>query len=258
MEAAGSNHFSHPEHSLELKNYKKPYTCDGCKEPGFGSRYRCEACDFDLHKDCMFPAETTTHDFFGNATFKFLPRPPNLKCQEKHCRNKCKSYCDACGKVVKGFVYHCAAHNLDLHPCCRNLETKMDIHGEDFWLQDKVSRRCNWCRKKKLHGRGSGVQGWAYASRNEDYYFHVGCVPEMTLDAWQNDGGSGNDDDDDRSVATVSKMKMQLQRNSKGNRGRGNKYWKMLKSILKIIVSVLLGDPTITLACVVAESLLSK
>ncbi|XP_034704245.1 uncharacterized protein LOC117928477 [Vitis riparia] len=255
MGARDRTHVSHPEHPLELKKYKKPYTCDGCKEPGFGSRYRCEACDFDLHKDCMFPAETTTHDFFGNATFKFHLRPPNSKCKEKHCRNHCRTSCDACGKDVEGFVYHCAARDLDLHPCCRNLKTKMDINGEGFRLQDKVSRRCNWCGKKKLQGGGSDVQGWAYASSNEHYYFHVGCVPEMMRDAWQNDGGSGNDDD--KSVAAVSKMKMQLQRNSKGNRGRGNKYWKMLKSILKIIVSVLLGDP-ITLTCVVAELLLPK
>lgn len=254
MGAMGRTHVSHPEHPLELKNYKKPYTCDGCKEPGFGSRYRCEACDFDLHKDCMFPSKTTTHDFFGDATFKFLPRPLNPKCKEKHCRNECKRYCDACGKAVKGFVYHCATDNLDLHPCCRNLESKVDIQGVKFWLQDEVSRRCNWCRKRELEGRGSRVQGWAYASSNGDYYFHVRCVPEMMLEAWQNDGGS----DDDKSVAAVSKMKLQLQRNSKGNRGRGNKYWKMLKKILKIMMCALLGDPTITLACAVTEAFLSK
>ncbi|XP_034704244.1 uncharacterized protein LOC117928476 [Vitis riparia] len=130
----------------------------------------------------------------------------------------------------------------------------MDINGEGFRLQDKVSRLCNWCKE------GSRV-GWAYASSNEDYYFHVGCVPEMMLEAGQNEGGdgSGSDDDDDgKSVAVVSKMKLQLQRNSKGNGGRGNKYWQMLKSILRIVMCVLLGDPTITLACVVTKSLLSK
>ena len=258
MGATDRTHVSHPEHPLELKNYKKPYTCDGCKEPGFGSRHRCEACDFDLHEDCMFPTETTTHDFFGNAAFKFHLRPPNSKCKEKHCRNHGRTYCDAFGKAVNGFVYHCAARDLDLHPCCRNLKTKMDINGEGFRLQDKVSRRCNWCKE------GSRV-GWAYASSNDDYYFHVGCVPEIMLEAWQNEGGggggggSGSDDDDDgKSVAVVSKMKLQLQRNSKGNGGRGSKYWKMLKSILRIVMCVLLGDPTITLACVVTESLLSK
>ena len=96
----------------------------------------------------LHPTETTTHDFFGNAAFKFLHEPPNTKCKEKHCRNEGKRYCDACGKALKGFVYHCAARDLDLHPCCRNLETKMDIYGEEFRLQDKVSRLCNWWKKR--------------------------------------------------------------------------------------------------------------
>ncbi|KAL6311850.1 hypothetical protein AAG906_024444 [Vitis piasezkii] len=194
MGATDRTHVSHPEHPLELKNYKKPYTCDGCKEPGFGSRTACSL-------------ETTTHDFFGNAAFKFHLRPPNSKCKEKHCRNHGRTYCDACGKA--------------------------------FRLQDKVSRRCNWCKE------GSRV-GWAYASSNDDYYFHVGCVPEMMLEAWQNGGGggSGSDDDDDgKSVAVVSKMKLQLQRNSKGNGGRGSKYWKMLKSILRIVICFFFLQP---------------
>lgn len=52
-------HFSHPEQELKLSNYQKPYRCDGCKEQGYGSRYRCELCNFDLHKECMFPSVTT-------------------------------------------------------------------------------------------------------------------------------------------------------------------------------------------------------
>ncbi|KAL6327918.1 hypothetical protein AAG906_027329 [Vitis piasezkii] len=112
----------------------------------------------------------------------------------------------------KGFVYHCAARNLDLHPCCRNLETKMDIYGKEFWF--KI--RC---------------QGCAIGERR-------GNLREMMLEAWQNEGGGGSDDD--KSVAVVSKMNLQLQRNSKGNGGKGNKYWKMLKSILRIIMCDLL------------------
>ena len=166
----------------------------------------------------LHPIETTTHDLFGSAAFKFLHEPPHTKCKEKHCRNEGKRYCDTCGKALKGFVYHCAARDLDLHPCCRNLETKMDIYGEEFRLQDKVSRLCNWWKKRELEGRGSDVQGWAYAWSNKHYYFHVGCVQEMMLEAWQNEGGGGSDDD--KSVAAVSKMNLQLQRTSKGNGGK--------------------------------------
>jgi hypothetical protein len=48
------------EHELELKNYQKPYKCDGCKAHGYGSRYRCELCDFDLHEECMFTSPKLT------------------------------------------------------------------------------------------------------------------------------------------------------------------------------------------------------
>ncbi|KAI9156266.1 hypothetical protein LWI28_003250 [Acer negundo] len=55
---------SHPHHELELKSYTKSYTCDGCKEFGFGSRFRCEQCNFDLHKECTHADQTTRHEFF--------------------------------------------------------------------------------------------------------------------------------------------------------------------------------------------------
>uniref|UniRef100_A0A2N9GE35 Phorbol-ester/DAG-type domain-containing protein n=1 Tax=Fagus sylvatica TaxID=28930 RepID=A0A2N9GE35_FAGSY len=80
----GKTHTSHPEHELELKNYRKPYTCDGCKGHGFGKRYRCEQCDYDLHEDCMFTTPTTSHKFFRNSTFKFYEQPPR-KCNKQYC-----------------------------------------------------------------------------------------------------------------------------------------------------------------------------
>ncbi|KAK2633715.1 hypothetical protein Ddye_028507 [Dipteronia dyeriana] len=44
-------HPSHSDQELELKSYGKVYICNGCKELGIGSRYRCKQCDFDLHED---------------------------------------------------------------------------------------------------------------------------------------------------------------------------------------------------------------
>ncbi|RVW87069.1 Retrovirus-related Pol polyprotein from transposon TNT 1-94 [Vitis vinifera] len=69
----------------------------------------------------------------------------------------------------RGFVYHCAARDLDLHPCCRNLETKMDIYGEEFRLQDK----------------------------------------EMMLEAWQNEGGGGSDDDKSVAAVSKINLQLQ-------------------------------------------------
>uniref|UniRef100_A0A5B7BVG5 Phorbol-ester/DAG-type domain-containing protein n=1 Tax=Davidia involucrata TaxID=16924 RepID=A0A5B7BVG5_DAVIN len=77
-------HASHPEHELELKNYEKPYKCDGCKEQGFGSRYRCEVCNYDLHEDCMQNDPTTSHKFFKGCTFKFFLQRLPRKCNKPY------------------------------------------------------------------------------------------------------------------------------------------------------------------------------
>ena len=95
----GKTHSSHPEHELELKNYQKPYICDGCKEDGFGKRYRCEECDYDLHEDCMFNKSTTTHKFFKESTFKFYDKPPR-KCDKINC-NDCKDIVMHVGNTSK-------------------------------------------------------------------------------------------------------------------------------------------------------------
>lgn len=73
---SGKTHPCHPEHELEQKNYKSPYTCSGCKMQGFGKRYACDRCDYVLHDDCMFPAtHPIHHPFFGSSAFEFLHRP---------------------------------------------------------------------------------------------------------------------------------------------------------------------------------------
>lgn len=64
------------KHELQLINYEANYGCNGCKEPGFGPRYRCELCNYDLHKECMFTNDTCRHDFFRDATFVFMEHPP--------------------------------------------------------------------------------------------------------------------------------------------------------------------------------------
>ncbi|KAK3232204.1 hypothetical protein Dsin_004085 [Dipteronia sinensis] len=123
------HHESHPDHPLVLKSYDKLYTCDGCKEFGFGSTCRCEKCDFDLHEECAHADQFTSHDFFKNATFEFLTKPPGLR----------KRLCDGCGREVKGFVYHCKELGWDLHPCCHSLPSKVEFDYVEFRLRDRVT-----------------------------------------------------------------------------------------------------------------------
>ncbi|KAA8539452.1 hypothetical protein F0562_026144 [Nyssa sinensis] len=51
---AGHGHgYPKHQHELELQSDNKRFTCDGCKEQGFGPRHRCERCDYDLHKGAV-------------------------------------------------------------------------------------------------------------------------------------------------------------------------------------------------------------
>ncbi|KAI9156204.1 hypothetical protein LWI28_002146 [Acer negundo] len=162
----------HP-HELELKSYNKLYRCNGCRELGFGLRVRCEQCDFDLHKECAHADQTTSHDFFKNATFKFFTKRPGLR----------KRGCDGCGRHVKGFVYHCNELGWDLHPCCHSLPSKVEFDYVQFRLRDRVTSMCVWCNKSRPRARGTvpGIQGWTYVSKCNKYNFHVNCIARGML-----------------------------------------------------------------------------
>lgn len=93
------SHFSHKQHKLAFDYSESPFKCDGCKELGIGSRYKCSICDFDLHTHCSIPSPSLFHPFYPKCSFH-TPR-----------------YCNACEKPVKGvrlFLYRssCKRYNL--------------------------------------------------------------------------------------------------------------------------------------------------
>ncbi|XP_048333977.2 uncharacterized protein LOC132799164 [Ziziphus jujuba] len=247
-------HASHPEHPLELKSHHEPaYKCDGCKETGFGKRYRCDLCDFDLHKDCMFLTNKTSHAFFKGSTFEFFEQPPR---QNKRCNN-CKRYCDACGKQIKGFVYHCQKNDLDLHPCCSNLKEVLKIDGKEFRLSERVDSSCFWCGKVKVQGSFSGARGWSYVSMCNEYHLHVHCATEMVSEVWKNKDKLGNDNNNNNNdCLDLENLKLPKDLAKLRKDGaRGNKYWRIIKTILRTIACILMGEPTITMTCLVVELL---
>ncbi|KAL5973282.1 hypothetical protein ACLOJK_029932 [Asimina triloba] len=111
------DHGSH-KHKLKLACYKTPYMCDGCKQMGFGSRYRCDACNYDLHRDCAFAARRISHPFFKNCDFHLFTKgtPPGHGDESDEAR-----ICHACGSDVQGFFYHCMECKRELHPGCASL-----------------------------------------------------------------------------------------------------------------------------------------
>ncbi|XP_057783024.1 protein VACUOLELESS GAMETOPHYTES-like isoform X2 [Salvia miltiorrhiza] len=132
-------------HTLKVGYAEAPFKCDGCKEVGIGSSYKCggAACDFDLHSHCAVPSPTLLHPFYPKCSFQFLSRPPGT---EARC-------CNACERRVTGFVYHCKLCGFDLHPCCAKLP--MMHHDADIklFLYAKVTAPCH-------SGRLQVIQMW--------------------------------------------------------------------------------------------------
>ncbi|KAK1396266.1 Phorbol-ester/DAG-type domain-containing protein [Heracleum sosnowskyi] len=208
---------SHPEHELVLRNFKKAFNCDGCKEQGFGPRYRCESsdCDYVLHEKCKFRSETATHDFYPDSTFEFSYQPLG------QCDNK--NYKD-----------------LDLHPCCLELKNKMLINGMKFKLTEKLTSKCIWCKSKILKGTSEG--GWSYESKCKQYHFHVYCIKEMMQESWKTGYHK------DEISLSLKNSDLRLGRRLNGGSSRSGKYWKIVKVFMTAVVAILLGDPTALLA----------
>ncbi|KAK7850989.1 hypothetical protein CFP56_043318 [Quercus suber] len=118
-------------------------------------RYRCEDFNYSLHKDCMFHKPTITHEIFKNFVFEFYKQPPPLELYGK----RTKRYCNACGKHVKGFIYHYPEEDLDLHPCCLNLKKEFQIEIEVWW----------------------------YDSECGEYNFQVSCITEIIVEELENE-----------------------------------------------------------------------
>lgn len=162
-------HRSHPAHDLKLSHPATPYICDGCKEIGYGICYRCRECRFYLHKECAIPHSPTYHHLFKGSKFDFYRRSPTSGGR----------ICDACGKDVNGFLYHCSSTGYDMHPNCAKLPLILNGEGLTLELKGKASA----CQKCRVSGRRSN--GWSYVSSCGKYCLHVACVKEMIIEAWE-------------------------------------------------------------------------
>ncbi|KAK9189765.1 hypothetical protein WN943_018364 [Citrus x changshan-huyou] len=245
-----AGHKTHRAHDLQLKNHKILSECNGCKRPAFGLMYRCELCNFNLHIPCMFidrkPA--AKHEFFGNSTFKSLPKLPGI-CSTRDCRD-CNKHCHACARPADGFVYHCEEKGRNLHPCCFNLPRKLAIGSVEFVLSDKeLSQECIWCESKRLQGSASDNWGWSYVSKCNNYHCHAFCSTEMLLENWK----SSEEKSKDSTYYSLvpNSLKLPVKSQLKRNKGRGNKYLMIAKGFFQILVSIFIGDPTTLLASLI-------
>lgn len=226
----------------EPRIFDQLFKCQGCKMDGFGQGHQCNLCHDTLHNECRYPKATTTHEFFGGSTLTFLDKP---FIKRSNCKAYYRKICDACGKDISGFSYHCEEDNLDVHPCCLNLQKMVRINGDTvFNLKAKVVSKCMWCKKKKISDdKKRGVLGWSYISECNKHHIHVYCMTEMMRDAFIMNGDKGLDKVDLRTVA------------KRGRNGATStsKTFEMIKSLIKVILSALLGDPTLLISSVLVE-----
>ncbi|PIN22865.1 hypothetical protein CDL12_04416 [Handroanthus impetiginosus] len=207
---------------------------------GFGQRYTCYLCGKELHRECRYPKGIITHGYFPGSSFKFHGKPfTRLGKNGKREYSKC---CDACGKDICGFSYHCEVDNLDLHPCCRNLQEKLLVDTSMFNLRSKVLSKCMMCKKGKISDGNRYAPGWSYVSKCNKYHFHVYCMKEMVHEAYMKSGNMALEEVDLKGVIK-SKKSSRTERTAFGT----------IKAFLKIIVAVLLGDPTLLISNVLVE-----
>lgn len=235
-------HPSHPEHKLELKLEDRPYICNGCHQIGFGARYKCDEpfawCDFHLHKDCAARKDTITHPFFPDCVFIFLESPAGPS-----------RYCDACGKDIVGYNYHCFDRELDLHPSCAKLPDKLSVEGSGEGklckLRKKTSSECYKCGTKDVEFER---KSWSYVSSGKEFHLHVACVKDMLLESWENEfpamrSGEMEVSDEKALARREPKLHIEVGKMKKG-RGKFAKYKKIVKIALTFIMAAVVGDPT--------------
>ncbi|KAF7111710.1 hypothetical protein CFC21_111690 [Triticum aestivum] len=131
------SHSAHWEHMLTLcAPGLSNFVCNGCREPGTEERYRCHACDFDLHKQCALDQGTKlVHPLLKNVELELRFQGP---------KDGARLVCDACGNAVLGFHYHSSKLCLRLHPCCANplydKKKEDDGRGRDQPSRSKFQR----------------------------------------------------------------------------------------------------------------------
>ncbi|GFY89964.1 cysteine/histidine-rich C1 domain family protein [Actinidia rufa] len=235
------SHFSHPQHKLKFEYTEALFKCDGCKEVGIGSRYRCATCDYDLHMHCALPTPTLSHPFYTKCSFQFHPRPPGPTPR----------YCNACEKDITGFLYHCKDCGFDLHPCCAKLPVVLSDDDVKLYLYRKVSAPCHRCGRK---GRS-----WSYRSSCKKYNLHVACVKEMLVESWHEMGCTAGRGGSNRKLETrIPSLKVTLlQNHPKKSKSKVKKGCEMAALAIQFVVAAVLGDPTTLIAGVVG-ALISK
>ncbi|KAK3001835.1 hypothetical protein RJ639_020902 [Escallonia herrerae] len=153
-------HFTHPKHPLLRVYMAMEFNCDGCNTLGSGTRYRCHACDFDLHERC--------------ATCPFaLPSHVQPQHQLTLVNQTGKAhFCNLCGDIADGIFYTCRACDFDVHPLCTQLPLTVRYapHPQHLLMLQpgNPSSWCSFCRQP--------CKSWRYTCQVCGVDVHLDCV----------------------------------------------------------------------------------
>jgi len=246
---------SHSEQPMQLKPPGSPYRCGGCREVGFGRSYHCgnKNCCYILHEECANADSLAFHRFFPRSHFELHEKAPGNRVR----------YCDACGKDVLGFVYHCSLTGYDLHPCCLKLKDSIcDEEGQvSLQLCQKVPSECVKCKHRNVV---HGIKGWSYVSSGSgrSCCYHVSCVKQLILENLNNgyftqENSSVGMSDQVYSQVALRSMEMVRRGGSSRRSGTLKKYTKIAVLVFKLIFSAVFGNP-ITAIVALVEALVSE
>lgn len=173
-------HSSHKQHALIFVHLPSEYRCDGCQESGYGFRYRCGPCDFDIHESCAQAPNATLHSCHPQHPLVLRDKPVSPQ-----------RVCDVCGRDVLGFVYDCRECDVDVHLSCAQLpqtlrhalhphHTLQLSHGPE--APAPPARSCNVC------GEACSPGHWSYrcelASAPCDFNLHIPCA-KLVVDPFE-------------------------------------------------------------------------
>ncbi|TVU49334.1 hypothetical protein EJB05_00642, partial [Eragrostis curvula] len=209
------------------------------------------------------------HPFYPRCAFVFLPRPPGGPSVQR--------YCNACGRDVAGYVYHCRACGFDLHPCCAALPHALDAPGGAGVVRLYLCPDSRAAGAAPCHRCGHRGRSWSYRSQCRSYSLHVACVVDMLVESWHgvgrhksaggNGGGIGDIYGGGGLVAGSGGYRVPVIRGAakSSHASRGSSYWGRRKKgkvkrcceiagfASQVVISAVLGDPSALIAGVIGS-----
>ncbi|KAL4556896.1 hypothetical protein LXL04_035062 [Taraxacum kok-saghyz] len=121
-------HFTH-QHPVHKLFMAMEFNCDGCKTRGHGVRYRCSACNYDLHEHCATAPHRLSSHVHPHHQIVLVNRPGT------------SHFCDVCKGFTDGLSYTCQTCEFDVHTLCTQIPVATGVpqQGGVSWVQSTTA-----------------------------------------------------------------------------------------------------------------------